>query len=315
MDNITFEIIEDPSELFPEEIEPVNTEIQKEIEKLVNSPVETPAPAIPMPIPMSIPTPPIKICILTPCFAGQCNTNYVISLMNTIEFFRKIGIEMRIEFCKNDSLVSRARNNLIAKAMTDPSITHMMFIDNDITWNPSDIMKLILSNKELIGGIYPLKHYEWSRLMDPKFIQRKIQRKTDSSLKDHVTDENMIKHNLLRYNVNYLNPLLHIEQNLAKVKHIATGFMLIQRSCIEKMMKRYFYTKYTDDVAFLEPHENKMAYALFDCGVCDNHYYSEDWMFCDRWSKMDGEIWIDVTVNLVHSGPHDFEGSYIASII
>jgi hypothetical protein len=114
--------------------------------------------------------------ILTPVYGGMCHINYLSCLMSTKDLFSKMDCPLSVEFCKNDSLVSRARNNLIAKAMTDPSITHMMFIDNDITWNPSDIMKLILSNKELIGGIYPLKHYEWSRLMDPKFIQRKIQR-------------------------------------------------------------------------------------------------------------------------------------------
>ena len=80
-------------------------------------------------------------------------------LMNTIELFRTVGFSLQVEFCKGDSLIPRARNNLVARAMNDPNMTHVMFIDNDITWNPVDLFKLILADKHLIGGIYPLKNY------------------------------------------------------------------------------------------------------------------------------------------------------------
>jgi hypothetical protein len=106
----------------------------------------------------------IKLYILTPCFASLCYLNYVYCLLNTVELFRKLNIPLKIEFCKNDSLVSRARNNLIARAMTDKDATHFIFIDNDISWDPTDILKLLVS-KDLIGGIYPLKNYDWDKLM------------------------------------------------------------------------------------------------------------------------------------------------------
>jgi hypothetical protein len=60
-------------------------------------------------------------------------------------------------FSVNDSLITRARNNLIA--ITDMTITHIMFID--IKWFPYDIYKLILSDKDVIGGAYPIKKYTW----------------------------------------------------------------------------------------------------------------------------------------------------------
>ena len=50
-----------------------------------------------------------------------------------------------------------------------------------------------------------------------------------------ISDESMIQHNLLRYNINYMNNVLSIDNNLAKVRHLATGFMMIKRSTIEKM--------------------------------------------------------------------------------
>jgi hypothetical protein len=90
---------------------------------------------------------------------------------------------------------------------------------------------------------------------------------------------------------------------------------MIKRNTIEKMMEAFPSTKYVDDVHFLKPDENEFAYALFDCGVEDGHYYSEDWLFCHRWTKMGGEIFIDVSINLTHTGVEDYQGSYIASIL
>jgi hypothetical protein len=254
--------------------------------------------------------------ILTPCYGGMCHLNYVSCLMDTLNVLRKYNVLYTVEFCKNDSLVSRARNNLIAKAMTNARTTHILFIDSDITWNPNDILKLMVNDKQLSGGVYPLKKYNWDKLLEkPTSVQDIINRKNASIIKNAITDEQMLQHNLLKYNVNFLDPVLNIENNLAKVRHIATGFMMIKRSTIEQMAKAYPSTKYTDDVGFLMPNENKWAYALFDCGVEDDHYYSEDWLFCHRWSKMGGNIYLDVSINLKHSGMEDYNGSFIASVI
>jgi hypothetical protein len=234
--------------------------------------------------------------------------------MKTIEFLKQMNITVCIEFCKNDSLVSRARNNLVAKAMSDAQCTHILFIDNDISWNPVDILKLIVSDKPLVGGVYPLKHYDWTKL-SPTYVADILSKKNASLLKTTVSNEDMIQHNMLHYNVNYMDRTLSIHNNLARVKHLATGFMMIRREMMEQMMAAYSDTKYVDDVQFLQPHENAMAYALFDCGVREGHYFSEDWLFCDRWSKLGGEIYIDVSINLCHTGIEDYKGSYISSII
>jgi hypothetical protein len=256
------------------------------------------------------------VCILTPCYGSLCYVNFVHCLMDTMNVFRQFNIPLTIEFCKNDSLVSRARNNLIAKAMYNTSVTHMMFIDNDITWEPIDIIKLMLSDKSLIGGVYPLKKYNWNVLTEDKnSVNNILERKNKSQLKNIISDENMIQHNLLKYNINFLDNVLTIENNLTKVRHIATGFMMIKRKTIEQMAKAFPSTKYTDDVGFLNGDENKWAYALFDCGVEDGHYFSEDWLFCHRWSKMGGNIYLDVSINLKHTGIEDFNGSFIASVV
>ena len=256
------------------------------------------------------------VYILTPCFASLCYVNFVTCLMNTISLFNEYNIELIVEFCRNDSLVSRARNNLVARAMANPKMTHIMFIDNDISWDPLDIIKLMISDKNIVGGIYPLKNYNWSKIANnPNIINELISKKNNSQFKDIISNENMIQYNILKYNVNYLSTTLNIDKNLTKVKHIATGFMMIQRTVIEKMSTAFPSTKYVDDVNYLKPNENQFAYALFDCGVEEGHYFSEDWLFCHRWTKMGGSIWADVSISLNHTGIEDYQGCYLSSLI
>jgi hypothetical protein len=263
-----------------------------------------------------------KVVILTPCYGGLCHINYVHALITTINLFQYFKIPLHVEFCKNDSLIPRARNNLVAKSLFDEKMTHFIFIDADIQWNPIDIIKLLIADKCIIGGAYPLRSYNWSKILpdqngDPNQnkVKAMIDRKNNSVLKNIMNDESMIRSNLLEYNINYAEKENNIVQNLIKVKHLATGFLVIKREVFEKMMIAYPSTKYHDDIKFLTEEENKYAYAFFDCGVEEGHYFSEDWMFCSRWTKMGGSIWLDVSINLTHIGNENFVGSYISSII
>ena len=257
-----------------------------------------------------------KVVILTPCYGSVCFVNYVFCIIKTKEVFKYYDIPLKIEFCKNDSLVTRARNNLVAKAMSDVTVTHLMFIDNDITWDPVNIIKLIIANKPIVGGIYPLKKYNWEKLAnDPEYIKKMIEKKNNSRVKNIMDDDLLVQYSLLNYNLNHIGNSIKIENNLTEVKHVATGFMMIKRGVIEKMSEAFPHTKYTDDVNYLEEHENKYAYALFDCGVEGGHYLSEDWLFCNRWKKIGGKVYIDVSINLSHTGIEQYNGSFLSTII
>jgi hypothetical protein len=260
--------------------------------------------------------------ILTPCYGGTVFVNYLQCLIKTMTTFHDIGFPLTIEFCKNDSLVSRARNNLIAKAMADPSATHFMFIDADISWEPLDIIKLIIADKHLIGGVYPLKQYQWGKLLkDPQnpyntnVVQSIVARKQASQLASIISDETALQTNMVKYNVNYIDTMLKIEYNMAPVKHVATGFMMIKREVLTRLMAAHPDEKYTDDVGFLTGKQNDFAYNLFSVQVKNGHMLSEDWLFCERWAALGGKNFVDVSINLTHTGIEDYKGCYIASLI
>lgn len=271
-----------------------------------------------------------KVYILTPVYGNMVFVDYLTSLMQTVNLFRELGLNLQVEFVKNDSLVTRARNNAVARAMNDPACTHIMFIDADISWTPESVLKLLLSEKEVICGIYPLKHYHFNRVLsDPlnpansNVVQTWIDKKNASQLRDFITDEQSIQYNLLRYNVNFISSELVIENNIAEIRHAPTGFLMIRRVVFEKLFKSFPGLNYTDDVGFARPGEERYSFNIFDTSVekmpdGKNHLLSEDFLFCERYRKISPDkhkIYCDVSINLGHSGSVTYNGCFINSLL
>ena len=95
---------------------------------------------------------------------------------------------------------------------------------------------------------------------------------------------------------------------MAQVKDIGTGFMMIKKSVIMKMIEKYPETKYVNNVAGYGKAE--LFYSLFDCAIdpVSRVYLSEDYLFCKRWIEIGGELWLDICTNLNHTGVIDYKG-------
>lgn len=252
----------------------------------------------------------IHLFILTPCYGGMCHVDYSLSLIQTLMIMSKLNIKATIEVCRGDSLVTRARNGLIAKAMSKGA-THIFFIDSDIIWKPIDVLKLLISDKKLVGGIYPKKIYNWN-IFDDKDILKKYDESVEKSIFKETFDKSDFPQcKLVNYNFVTESKTINIVSNLMELKHLPTGFMMIKRCVIEEMIKYYPETKYKDDSDFLSDEEQEYSYALFDCAIKDEQYLSEDWLFCDRYKKInnnDNKIYANVTIDLIHVGVNYFKG-------
>jgi len=252
----------------------------------------------------------VKILFGTPCFGGMLHIGYFQSILELSSNFTKLGIPFEVITIGNESLIQRARNGIVAKFMSDESATHLMFIDADITFSWVSIIKLLLGNKELSGGCYPKKCFNWDKI--------KHHNQKNPNMKD---DELMAK------SLDYVfNPIYHqqgsqviirLENGMAQVKDIGTGFMMIQKSVIRKMITKYPDTKYKNNVAgYGIGNMNEYFYSLFDCCIdpVSRVYLSEDYLFCKRWIDIGGELWLDVNTNLNHTGIIDYKGCLALTI-
>lgn len=260
--------------------------------------------------PQNPPSKKIRVCFGLPQYGGISQTNFFVCLINTMNLLAQHGIESNPLFILGESLITRARNNIVAKFLNDPNATHLMFIDGDIAWNPMDVIKLIKHNKDLVGGIYPMKTYKWEKLDE---LENIIERHKSDLHKD-IPLADFIRQNLMKYNLNFKYANFKVENNLVEVKHIATGFMMIKRETIEKMILQHPEWKFWDDMGCLNKDEDRFAYTLFQCETIEGHYYSEDWLFCHRWTGMGGQVFADISINLSHSGLHAFQGRFLSTL-
>ena len=216
----------------------------------------------------------------TPCYGAQVFLNWHVSMMETLLLLKDIGVSFTHPPTGGDSLVQRARNVLVANFLQSPA-THLMFIDADIGFRGSDIVKMLAGDVDIVGGVYPKKCYplEWPANI---FWQDR-------------------------------EPEFHPETKWIAAKDLPTGFLLISRKCIETMVDRHPEWKCIFDPAHAE---EPYSYSLFDCYTdTDGVYLSEDFAFCRRAQAEGFKTWCDPTIALTHFGGHQFGGACIADTI
>jgi cellulose synthase/poly-beta-1,6-N-acetylglucosamine synthase-like glycosyltransferase len=73
---------------------------------------------------------------------------------------------------------------------------------------------------------------------------------------------------MMRYNLNYLSSTLEIINNLTKVRHLATGFMMIRRRTLEKFQELYPEKLYRPDHVRTEHFDgSREIMAFFDTPI------------------------------------------------
>ena len=237
----------------------------------------------------------IKIFFATPCFGAQVSCNFTNSLIQTINLLREHNIDCCYSFLPNQ-IVTRARN-ILTHRFLQTNCTHLFFIDADIDFRPTDVIEMIKNDKSICVGLYANKRY-----IDNKDISY-----TDIS-------NNNLFYKSIQYSSTFEQNINSLENNkLIKIKHGATGFMLIKRNVLEnlKTMVKSFNWSHLNNI-----------YAFFNCEVYNNDYLTEDYYFCQLWkdfckkhneenpdSLIDDNIWADLSINLNHEGWNSFQGN------
>ena len=213
----------------------------------------------------------VHLHIGIPCYVGMVSEPTMTSFLRFTLLAQQAGLNWSLDTMVNESLVTRARNNLMAKMMTNPAATHFMFIDADIRFQPESILQMIAYDKEVIGGLYPKKALPVSYVIN-------------------------------------LKPQTKIQGDIFTVDTMGTGFLLFKRPVYEKLIAAHPECKYVDDVGLGKQYE-PMMYSIFDCKIDERgHYLSEDWLFCRRWQELGGEIWAHSKVLLNHVGHYEYAG-------
>jgi hypothetical protein len=236
----------------------------------------------------------MNVLIATPCFGAMVHQVYMLSILKLLcsPLAQRVGFTL--EMLGHDSLITRSRNTLVARFLASPAATHLLFVDADIGFEPEQLERMLAFDQPVVAGIYPLKVLHWSGAAE----RQRAGEAPDAA------------------------PLLYVgepcrgaeaERDGAFItgKHAGTGFMLLRRDALLRMIEAYPETRYRGIDSF-DPAsaEGSPQYALFDCMIAPEtgQYISEDWTFCRRWRALGGKVWLDTLGRLTHVGAHDYVG-------
>jgi hypothetical protein len=211
-----------------------------------------------------------RVHICMPCYGGMLTESTFMSFIKWSNTCRQLGLDWTIETMTNESLISRARNTLVAKFLNNPDSTHLMFIDADIGWEPWHLLVLLNRDVDVIGGLYPMKSLP------------------------------------VKWVVNGFEGAETGPDGLQEVSKTGTGFMLVKRHVFEKLNDHPAVKPFANDIG-LPKELDKHLKTYYDTAVRENRYYSEDWTFCENWRDMGGKVWVDKRVTLKHTGTYVFD--------
>ena len=250
-----------------------------------------------------------SIFIATPCYGEMCSAHYAQSLAYTYAFAEKHGIRVGHQVIGNESLITRARNQMVYDFM-ESGYSHLMFVDADISFDKEDLFKLALYKKDVVAAAYPMKGLSWDRVIGSKTEEEARKRSVNYvvNMPPELSESKEVKETGV-FKVNLYDGLL-------EVYDAGTGFMMISRFALQAMIDNYGdELSYTGDEKSVSKSgkvtkKTIKLHALFDTSIDlkTDRYLSEDYTFCRRWQALGGKIWIDPDIVLNHHGSYTYRG-------
>ncbi len=195
-------------------------------------------------------------------------------------------IPYEIHPLRNESDISLARNKLTADFVRSDG-TDLLQVDNDVGFDPWDVLAMLHFDKEVIGANCPRKQIDWNLvreavLLEPSIMPEKLALMGATWMSSMSPDCKEIK----------------LEEPLS-VDSIASGFSLIQRSAFERVAStrpRFYVDDYSAITDFWlgGPHNER--------------WETEDYAFCRRFREAGGAVWLCPWMKLQHEGLHTYQG-------
>jgi len=209
--------------------------------------------------------------------------------------------ETMVNWNANDSMISRARNILLSDFLFRSDAEYLMMLDSDLELvnchaDNNIIIDFLLENLQkpgvdFVGGLYSVKapNANKSSSVDIDFGPVPPYGSTGKGCPE----------------------FLH------EMRWLSTGCMMIRRSVVVHMLKKYPELVYDGD-GMLSGRQMFGAFIPFllhiekgelkGSGERDlKKYLSEDWSFCERWRKIGGKIWSDSRIVLRHYGSYPYD--------
>lgn len=177
--------------------------------------------------------------------------------------YQKAQLPFTLLTIGNESLITRARNSALAWFYANEALTHLLFIDADVGLSPESLAGLIGHDVDVIGAAVPLKF----RGEGGKRL----------------------------FN---FGRVIGNQGSLWKVEKIGTAVLMLSRAAVQALVDDAI----VNDRVYQRPDEEVLHYDVFQVGVINGDYQSEDFWICERLRKLGFDIYLDPELPTQHYG-------------
>jgi predicted O-methyltransferase YrrM len=200
--------------------------------------------------------------------AYSFHPNYTHSLARAMPALMQAGIAADLCHVADHCHVDDARNAMVREFLMSKADA-LVFIDNDVGFEPESLVRLCRYDRDMVAGVYPCKQMETEY---PVRVADGIDLQADAD-------------------------------GLVEVIGLPTGFLKIKRGVLERMSAlepRKFNGKGQTGI----PNA-----VLFERTFVDGVRYSGDYAFCEKWKAMGGKMYVDPEMRFTHSGNYEWAGT------
>lgn len=205
-----------------------------------------------------------NIMVGTPAYNGMVHTDYVNSLLS----FNLAGLSYSFLSLGGESLITRARNTILAHFHHNKAFTHLLFLDGDVFLDGKDVIKMLDTGHDVVGAPVPLKTLEGGK---PVF--------------------------------NISGPLSE-EGKLVTVERLGTAAMILSRKAATALVEDAIEDGrvYGANPLARGIGDSEEIYDVFQVGVRDGIYLSEDFWVCYRLRELGFDVYVDISIKTRHHG-------------
>jgi hypothetical protein len=233
------------------------------------------------------------VFIATPMYGGTATGIYTVSMVQLPAIFLRNRVDLLYAFW-NEALVPNARNVLTHQFLESPA-THLMWIDADIGFNATDIISMLIADRDIVCGIYPKREIDWEHV--------------SQAVKAGVPPEE-ISNYAGSFAIKPLDGSIDGAEadsdGLFEIEGGGTGFMLIKRGVFDALSEDVseYLSDYLPDrtvikefyATAIEPESGRLI--------------AEDYHFCRQARNHGFKIYAAPWVHLTHAGTYVFDRSF-----
>lgn len=208
----------------------------------------------------------MSILIGTPAYGGMMHCDLVDQLLR----YQQGGLAFSLMTIGNESLITRARNTVLAEFHARKEHTHLLFLDADVVVTLDSVRRMLAAGVDVIGAPVALKgrNKDGSRIFN-------------------------------------LGRALGEKGTLIQVERVGTAALLLSRAAVDALVAKacnegrvYARSKHSRG----ESAQASVHYDIFRVGVVGEEYLSEDYWVCHELRELGFNIHIDPAIVTRHMG-------------